>query len=82
MLENSNHLVVAKQGQSKILFKNYVRQFFNEYQLETMLTGIVQILVPHQQKLLMIFDSSHYVISQYSLFNFTAVDGEPLTDEE
>lgn len=71
MLPNSNLVVLAKRGETKILFKNYIQLGQGEYTLNTVLRSIAGLVAPPEHKILMVFDKNLDAFFQYSLFNIS-----------
>ena len=56
LLPHSDFLVVAKEGESKVIFKNYVNLGKNDRVLETAFSNINNIFLSPDHKIITVFD--------------------------
>ena len=68
LLPYSDHLVVAKQGHTTILFKNYIDSNLNEREVETAFRSIAQITLSPSHKILTVYDQQLIALTQFFVY--------------
>jgi hypothetical protein len=67
LLPYSDFLVVAKQGETKIYFKNYIEINKNDRTLETALRSIIHISLSPEHKIITVFDWELTALIQFNV---------------
>lgn len=77
LLPYSDFLVVAKEGETIVWFKNYIRLGDKDRSLQTALPSIINISLSPEHKILTVFDKHHTALIQFFVVEIECVN-DPL----